>query len=109
RQLPTAVKSYAPLRRQRAVCLLVDQPRAVAGAHAFARPRAGLRSFAFPSIVMDLPREVPKSAACGRSSTGRSDKPEGGFELLWRPWVRSDWIGRSPALVISVATPAKPT
>jgi len=27
------------------------------------RPRADLRSFAFPSMVMDLPKEVPKSAA----------------------------------------------
>ena len=36
---------------------------ALAGANAFARPRAGLRSLAFPSMVMDLPKEVPKSAA----------------------------------------------
>jgi hypothetical protein len=27
------------------------------------RARAGLRSFEFPSMVMDLPKEVPKSAA----------------------------------------------
>jgi hypothetical protein len=44
-------------------------------------------------MVMDLPKEVPKSAASSpqhqvRSmrtrSTGRSDKLLAGFELLWR-------------------------
>jgi len=59
---------------------LADQPGAVADAHAVARQRAGVRSFECPSMVMD----APKSAACGRSSTGRSDKLAGGFELLWR-------------------------
>jgi len=49
---------------------LADQPGAVADAHAVARQRAGVRSFECPSMVMD----APKSAACGRSSTGRSDK-----------------------------------
>ena len=71
-----------PLRRLRVVCSLGDQPRgcALCGEHPLARRRAGIRSFEYPSMVMD----APKSAACGPSSTGRSDKLAGGFELLWR-------------------------
>jgi hypothetical protein len=51
----------AQSRRLRVVRRAIS--RALAGANAFARPRAGLRSLAFPSMVMDLPKEVPKSAA----------------------------------------------
>src|SRR6516162_2470303 len=41
-----------------------DQPRAIApAALAHPRARAGLRSFKFPSMVKDRPKEVPKSAA----------------------------------------------
>jgi len=80
----------AQSRRLRVVRRAIS--RALAGANAFARPRADLRSFAFPSMVMDLPKEVPKSASSPQHqvrsmrtrSTVRSDKLSAGFELLWR-------------------------
>jgi hypothetical protein len=62
-----------------------DQPRAVTPAtRPHARVRAWSLFFVFPSLVKDLPKEVPRSAACGRSSTGRNAKLLRGFELLWR-------------------------
>jgi hypothetical protein len=62
-----------------------DQPRAIApAARLDARARAWSLLFLFWSLMMNLPKEVPKSAACGRSSTGRNDKLLRGFELLWR-------------------------
>jgi hypothetical protein len=62
-----------------------DQPRALApAARLHARARAWSLLFLLASLVMDPPKEVPKSAACGRSSTGRNDKLLRGFELLWR-------------------------
>src|SRR5262249_55865630 len=52
-------------------CPPSDQPRAVTpAARAHPRARAALRSLKFPSMVMDLPKEVPKSAACGPLARG---------------------------------------
>jgi hypothetical protein len=62
-----------------------DQPRAIAPAgRTHPSARAWSLLFLLWSQMMNLPKEVPRSAACGRSSTGRNDKLLRGFELLWR-------------------------
>jgi hypothetical protein len=48
---------------------LAISPTVAPAARSHPRARAGRRSFAFPSMVMGLPKEVPKSAASSPQRT----------------------------------------